>query len=595
MFDTARKTIQSLRTYMSPSGLNLDSTNAVNSQLKRQVVEPRYWRGQATEEWSARPAVTIRAPRGLRVEPAERPRKPVSRPKPYQLSAPTTTTEHLIQKSFEIVPGALTWIVIASIFILPMFAPWALATGVLLFCVYWLARSVSSAIHSYIGVRKLGVWEGINWWEKYLEADEMNKVQVPWEDVHHVIIIPNYKETEYKLRETLSRLAEGELARTHLTVVLAMEAAEKDCVDKAVYLQEDFRDSFANIFYTVHPQSIPDEVRGKSSNEAWAAIWIKEKLVDDLGYSLDNITVTSCDADSLIHRNYFSCLTYMFTTDPLRHRKFWQAPIFLYNNIWSVPMPVRVVSILSGLNFLADLCKGHNIVFPQSTYTLSLKMADEVGYWDVDVIPEDWHMFLKCLFYYRGEVSTEPVFLPVYADAVQSTSYLRTLLVRYQQAKRHAWGAIDIPFAVRRAVNMRFFMNWRITRHLWALFENHLVWSTHWFLLALGGSVPPLLASIYSPVLASSYLEDPFLSMMPSLMSLILSLCLLPLVVMIALDIVVRPPNPKGFGFVLALSSVIQWFLLPVTSFIFSTLPALEAQTRMMKNNSLEYKVTDKV
>ncbi len=594
MFDAARKTIQSIKTYISPSAFDLETPKSVNSPVKGQptihrgqLVEPEFWRRQTAEEWPIRSAITMGGPVGLRVETIERTYSPARRPKPYQLSEPITPLEHFIQRTFEIMPGAITWLVIASIFVLPLVAPWALAIGVLLFCVYWLARSVSSAIHSYIGVRKLRKWEGINWWEKYLEADEMNQVQVSWEDVHHVVIIPNYKETEHKLSQTLSRLAESEIAETHLTVVLAMEAAEADCMTKAMRLQDMFKDSFANIFYTVHPQSIPGEVRGKSSNEAWAAVWIKEKLVDEFGYSLENITVTSCDADSLIHKHYYSCLTYMFCTDPARHRKFWQAPIFLYNNIWSVPMPVRVVSILSGLNFLADLCKGHNIVFPQSTYTLSLRMADEVGYWDVDVIPEDWHMFLKCLFHYKGEVYTEPVFLPVYADAVQSTSYTRTLLVRYQQAKRHAWGAIDIPYAVRKTVDIRSFVNWRITRHLWALFENHLVWSTHWFLLALGGSVPPLLASIY--------LEDPFLSMMPELMSVLLSLCLLPLVVMIALDIVIRPSNPKGFGFILTVSSVLQWFLLPITSFIFATLPALDAQTRMMLNRKLEYKVTEKV
>ncbi|MSQ14384.1 MAG: hypothetical protein EXR50_00760, partial [Dehalococcoidia bacterium] len=526
MFDSARKTIQSIRTYISPATLDLDSSSAIKSQRPGGAVETKYWSSQTAEGWTERSPIARGGPVGIAVYPPERPPDLVKEASaPDGFTTPTTPSEHLIQKTFEIMPGAFTWLVIAAIFVLPFFAPWPLSVGVLLFSVYWLARSVSSAVHSIIGVRKLRKWAGTNWWERYLEADEIGTAQVPWEDVHHIVIIPNYKESEIKLSLTLSRLAESELAETHLTVVLAMEAAEEGCIEKAMYLQRIFKDSFANIFYTVHPQSLPGEVKGKSSNEAWAAVRIKKKLVNEMGFSLETLTVTSCDADSLIHKDYFSCLTYMFSTDPARHRKFWQAPIFLYNNIWSVPMPVRVVSILSGLNFLSDLCKGNSIVFPQSTYTLSLKMADEVGYWDVDVIPEDWHMFLKCLFYYGGEVHTEPVFLPVNADAVQSTSYVRSLIVRYQQAKRHAWGAIDIPYAVRRTVATKAFFNWRIARHLWALGENHLVWSTHWFLLALGGSVPSRLAP--------SMLEDPFLAMVPTIMSWLLTLCLLPLVVMI--------------------------------------------------------------
>ena len=66
-------------------------------------------------------------------------------------------------------------------------------------------------------------------------------------------------------------------------------------------------------------------------------------------------------------------------------------------------------------------------------YTLTLALANRVGGWDVDVIAEDYHMLIKCLYcqYHEQLLSNEsnhsvktvskmrlqPVFLPV-------TSYL---------------------------------------------------------------------------------------------------------------------------------------------------------------------------
>jgi hypothetical protein len=40
---------------------------------------------------------------------------------------------------------------------------------------------------------------------------------------------------------------------------------------------------------------------------------------------------------------------------------------------------------------------------------------------------------------------------------------------------------------------------------------------------------------------------------------------------------------------------LIQWYLLPIVSFFFSSLPALDAHTRILLGKKLKYKVTEKV
>ena len=555
----------------------MDSSFA--SSEKVPVTRPRPWAASATL-----PLHTVALPPRVKVAA---PAAPPCVERPALGARLLEGREHAFRRCLEIAPAAITWSVITMLFWGGLAFPVALALAVLAFDLYWFARSFSTAFHGIQGYWRVKANNRIDWRAEYQKALDDGKVLVPWEEVHHAVIIPNYQERLEKLRRTLERLAAQEDASWQITVVLAMEGREEDAQEKASALVAEFGQSFARIFATFHPPALPGEVPGKSSNEAWAARETKQRLVDELGYDLGNITVTSCDADSLFHPRYFSCLTYKFCTNEQRHRRFWQAPILQYNNIWDVPMPIRVVAVLSNVNFIAELAKGHKRVFPQSTYTLSLQMADDVGYWDPDVIPEDWHMFLKCYFHLGGSVETEPVFLPVGSDAVHAAGYWQSLVQRYKQAKRHAWGADDIAYAVRESLLHPEIPLWSRLRSLGTLLENHLVWSTHWFILTLGGAVPAVLAPALKEL-------TPFAGL-PQLVSLILTACLGPFFIVVGLDLFMRPKPPKGYKRWFVPVTHLQWFLLPITSAIFATLPALHAQTQLALGKALAYEVTEKV
>jgi hypothetical protein len=70
--------------------------------------------------------------------------------------------------------------------------------------------------------------------------------------------------------------------------------------------------------------------------------------------------------------------------------------------------------------------------------------------------------------------------------------------------------------------------------------------------------------------------------------------CLVPYLVMIQIDARLRPPKPANWGRWQSVVAFVMWFCLPLTSFITSTVPALEAQTRLMLGKRLEYRVTQK-
>jgi hypothetical protein len=216
-----------------------------------------------------------------------------------------------------------------------------------------------------------------------------------------------------------------------------------------------------------------------------------------------------------------------------------------------------------------------------------MQMAHDVGYWDPDIIPEDWHMFLKCHYACSGQVEVEPIYLPTGNDAVRSGSIWQSFVQAFEQHKRHAWGASDIPFAVREML-AHDEMGWRRrTRRVVALSANHLLWTTHWFLLSIGWWAPWAIGRLTG--------QPADVDALHVAARIALALCLLPYITMIVVDARLRPPRPAWWRRRHRTIAFLMWFALPVTSFAFSTVPALVAQTRLMLGRRLEYRVTEKV
>ncbi|HZU75163.1 MAG TPA: hypothetical protein VFA70_00260, partial [Dehalococcoidia bacterium] len=389
------------------------------------------------------------------------------------------------RRALDTIPALLTWAIVLSPLWAGYFLPVPLALGVLAFDAYWLYLSLTTAWRARAAFRQMREDTVADWRMQYRAARVFGRTFMDWEDVRHLVIIPSYKEDEAMLSRTLASLA-----RQHdpeqLHVILAMEARDPGAELRARRLVRRYRHLFGGLYTTFHPAGLAGEVAGKSANEAWAARWARQNLFGPGGLDLLRTTVTSCDADSVFHPSYFACLTFKFATDANRYRRFWQSAILLHNNIWESPSPLRVASALAGVHILSNLVRRNRMMFPQSTYSLSMQMADDVGYWDTDVIPEDWHMFLKCFFAFRGRVHVEPIFLPTGNDAVLSGSYPASLRMAYVQHKRHAWGSSDVPYAILQSVAHPEIPWRRKGRRLAALLGNHLIWATHWFILSLG-------------------------------------------------------------------------------------------------------------
>ncbi|MFH1602075.1 MAG: hypothetical protein ABIB61_03915 [Candidatus Shapirobacteria bacterium] len=485
----------------------------------------------------------------------------------------------------EMIPGLLSW----SIILFPIWGsfivPRAVAYFTIAFIVYWFYQSLKTAILGFKGYHIIQKATKTDWQKKYKK--EKKDGWLEWDKIKHIIIIPNYNETAEKISDSLQALAkQKKIDKKKLIVVLAMEERFAGAQKKARVLLSQYKGKFGELLATYHPASIEGEVIGKASNESWAAKQVKKELIEKRNWDIKYLTVTSCDSDARFNPLYFASLTYHFAKNPQRHLRFWQAPIFWHNNPNKVPAPIRIVGILGNVSHIADIQQPDGIFFNYSAYSLSLALLDDIGYWDTDIIPEDWHIFLQAFFAKQGQVTVEPMFIPTSIDAPEGKTFFEALKNRYLQCQRHAWGATDIPYAIAQSFAhpeipfaLRFFRVYKIIK-------THLVWSTNWFILTLGASLPAFL----NP----KFFQTSLGYNLPRFSQTVLTICLLFLFIVISLDMRLRPKEVKIRGIKGWAIHWGQWILMPLATLFMAVIPGLHAQTKLMRGKRLEYFVTKK-
>lgn len=483
-----------------------------------------------------------------------------------------------VVRLLEIAPGALVWIAITSPFWAASIAPEALGFFLLFFSVYWLGRSALFAWGVVVGYHRLQAAQARDWRRDGRRLPGFGKLR-------HLVIVPTYGENEEILADTLHHLARQDVPLDQVSVVLAFEERDPLAPARASHLTARFGNTFGRFLVTFHPD-LPGEVKGKSSNLAWAARRVSEDLIRREGVDPSTLLVTVCDADSRLHHRYLSALGHQVLDHPEGNRHIFQPAVLFYANHWRLPPLVRAINSVYSLFELSRMFAAHRLV-TQSTYSLSWDTASAVGFWDVDVIPEDSRIFFKVFFHFGRSVKVRPIYLPVYADAAEGRTAWRTVVNSYRQILRWAWGVSDIPYVVVGALRARHVpRHLRLARAGWYI-EEHLVWPSHWFLLTLGTLVPPLINPRYAQTALGAW--------QLSLVSTLLGLGLPCLLVVVVADWRLRPVHPDGESVADILGGWLAFLFLPITGFVLATLPALDAHTRLLFGRYLEYRVTEKL
>lgn len=484
------------------------------------------------------------------------------------------------QRLLEILPGFISW----NLILLPFWGSFLFPAGVAIFVlvmnIYWLYKSSIMAWKAWESHKTIKEWEA-----KDFSFEEKNLTH--WDEVRHLVVIPTYKEPGHILVRTLQSLADQVYNPKHIIPVIAFEARAGEAINepRRQVLVEQFGEVFAQLIFSYHPADLPGEVIGKSSNMAWAAKIIHEEVEKHSDWNPEMMTISSADSDVVFHRNHFAALTREFLINPNRHLRLWQGAMMFYNNIDKIHWPMRVFNRLCTVASIASLKRQIRLI-NFSTYSMSWMLMKRIGYWDTDVIPEDYRVFFKTYFETGGQVKVEPIYLPVYADAAESVGFWNTFTNTYEQVKRWAWGTSDDAYIIKRALTDSKANPLDKFIRVGSVVRDHTLWPVNWFILTLGALLPVLL----NPEFAAS----PFGQILPGLSSALLTPCLIGLAVMVLIDVRSQP----GFAKLPAwrrMFSPLEFILLPLTTFFFSALPGLDSHTRLMVGKYMEYRVTEKV
>ncbi len=200
-----------------------------------------------------------------------------------------------------------------------------------------------------------------------------------------------------------------------------------------------------NIIITQHPDGLIGEIKGKSSNEDWAARQAS-LFVKAADFDSELCVITSFDADSRVGKNFFQILSFHYCYNENRFTTGFQPMPVFSNNLFDVDLLPFLVginttfwtmvqySLLDGMHFFAN-------------YSVPLVLAQRVDFWQRDIIAEDALFFSKCLVKTDGEFQVVPSYNHFNSDNIESDNYWQTMVNQYNQLRRWAWGGIEsFPF-----------------------------------------------------------------------------------------------------------------------------------------------------
>ena len=496
-------------------------------------------------------------------------------------------TAQLPQWLLDAIPGFLAWLSFGVVVLGAIYEPMLMLLGASLLGLYSGLRFLAAGFAMIKGLGHVQRWHNTDWHAEYLRRWDENSI--PLNDVHHMVIIPNYKEELSTLRRTLDRLAEQQDAMETITVVLAMEAGDPDAVSKGEILETEYKAFFANFLYQVHPKGIQNEIQCKSANQAWAARAAKRFLVDEQGMNIHNIVVTTMDADTLWDPYYMQALAVLFATDDRRYSAFWQAPIRYHSNVWRINPFMRLLHGYSSAWEIAYLAAPWWKALPMSSYSMSLKLLDNAGYWDADVIADEWHMYIKTYFKREGDLVLRPIFLPFLGAATGGNNIWDSLRQRYSQTLRHAWGAKEIGYTIsqmREHPHVGFLNGFKM---LFRVAHDNLLAGAGWVIITLGTQLPALM---HPQLIMDNQLALPFILLQVSFIIVFFMTLLFFFV-----DVRIRPARPSNQEITRweRIQTLLSIPMLPTITLICVALPVIQAQTQLMLGIPLHFRVTKKI
>jgi len=481
----------------------------------------------------------------------------------------------------EIIPGTLIWLTFILAVTISIIKPLWGVYFILAFDFYWILRIIYLLIYLNLSWKKYRQSVKTDWYKKLLDEKPAYK------EYYHAVFLPTFLEPLNVLEGTFRALKNSSFPTKNIIVMLGGESRDEEAFNKnAKFLQEKFKNVFYDIIITVHPAGLPGEIPGKGSNAHFMAKEF-ESFVKKEGIAEDKIIVSNFDSDTQVHKHYFSILTHVYLSvdDPTRHS--YQPVAVFNNNIWDSPALTRIVYNATTLWLFTDLARPERL-FTFSSHSMSYTTLKKVRYWQPDIITEDSRICLQGMVAYHGNYSVLPLYIPVSMDTAHIGKIIPTLINQYKQQMRWAYGIENFPYIVWHFLTDAKMSLGKKFRHLWNQLEGGYSWATAPIIIFIMGYLPLFLLepSDQNSVLAQSA---------PFALQSLMWIGMLGLIFSAGFSSFLMPKRPAHLPRWRYITIVFQWVLFPFTMIIFGSIPATEAQTRLMFGKYIGYRVTKKL
>lgn len=547
-------------------------------------------------------------------------------PEPFEFTHKTkTAVDYRWHRFFCALPALLSWGILISATVFSFTRPLTAAIFIIALDIYWLMRIFYMTLFLALAYGVLAVEKETDWIarchaledtqaalpglrSKRAEAlrerrfrhffalnnhiRELKKVFrqrisiPPFDSIYHVVIIAAAKEGREILEPGIKALIKSQLPAARILPVLAVESRAGEAHTRVAHeLKKDHRPNFFEFLVTEHPDGIPGERRVKGANVTYAAREAA-RFLEARKIPFENVIVSCFDADTVASPEYFAALTYHFMRHPKRERASFQPIPVYHNNIMQVPAFARVLETGSSFFQLIEATNPEKLV-TFSSHSMSFKALVEIGYWPVDMISDDSAIFWKALIHYGGDYRVLPMYVTLSMDVAAANSLWKTLVIIYRQKLRWAWGVENIPIVFRAFLKEKRISFFHKFRYVFKLIEMHISWSTLGFLITFIGWLPAISASreFSSSVL---YYNSPRIT------GLIFNLASSSLLVTIVLALLLLPKEVGRMPLHKRLALASEWLLIPFIFTFLSSMPALDAQTRLAWGKKMEFRVTEK-
>ena len=520
---------------------------------------------------------------------------------------------------FEMLPAIASYGAIILLIVLSLISPLLAAAYLLLIIITTLIKSVGIAVHTTMGRNNLEHAMKIDWHKRLLQLEEpeltlshvnlqKHKKEFGFDahianlkditndptgypkpsDLYTAVIVPLYNESYEILQPTMQSLANSDFDKNKMIVVVTYEErggqAAKDTVKQ---LKRDYNNVFKKLLVVMHPKDLPHEVIGKGGNITYAGRRLKGWL-DDNSINYNDVVVTTMDCDNRVHKAYFDYVMYEYIAHPDRKHLSFQPICLFLNNIWDVPAPMRVVATGNSFWNIISSMRPHTLR-NFASHSQPMDALVEMNFWSTRTIVEDGHQYWRSYFHFDGHYGVVPIFVPIYQDAVLSTTYLRTLKAQFIQLRRWAYGASDVAY-----VATRIFRKGRTVplgpslARLIRLLDSHVTLACVAILIAIGGWVPLFVNSEAAHSIAAHQL--------PEVISNIQQVALVGLFITVFFAFKMLPPRPERYKRHRTIWMVLQWFLMPLTAIIYSSASAFTSQTALLLGKYYDkFDLTEKV